>query len=58
LFDTAARQVCTSKQVRTNTPRHALTMLDDLPSVEAARVLAERVLTTAGPDLERLNNTR
>jgi hypothetical protein len=48
-FDTAARQTCWVKQVRTNTPLHALVTLNDVTYVEAARALAERVLLTAGP---------
>lgn len=43
-FDTASRQTCTVKQPRTNTPLHALTTLNDVTYVEAARCLAERVL--------------
>lgn len=43
-FDAASRQVCTVKQVRTNTPLHALTTLNDVTFVEAARALAQRVL--------------
>ena len=54
-FDTAARQVCTVKQPRTNVPLHALTTLNDITYVEAARALAQRVLTTArGNDAERI----
>jgi hypothetical protein len=48
-FDNASRQVCTVKQPRTNTPLHALTTLNDITYVEAARALAENVLTLAGP---------
>ena len=44
-FDTAGRQVCEVKPKRTNTPLHALTTLNDVTFVEAARVLADRVLT-------------
>ena len=48
-FDNASRQVCTVKQPRTNTPLHALTTLNDISYVEAARALAEKVLLTAQP---------
>jgi hypothetical protein len=54
-FDTASRQVCTVKQVRTNTPLHALVTLNETTYVEAARTLAEEVLTgDAGSDAERI----
>jgi hypothetical protein len=49
-FDTASRQTCWVKQTRTNSPLHALVTLNDTTYVEAARALAERVLTTAGPE--------
>ena len=54
LFDNSPRQVCTVNNIRTNTPLHALTTLNDVTYVEAARVLAERVLSTKGSDTERL----
>jgi len=46
-FDTAARQTCTVKQSRTNTPLHALQILNDVTYLEAARGLAEQMLSTA-----------
>lgn len=54
-FDVAARQYCAVKVARTNTPLHALTTLNDVSYVEAARVFAERILREGGPtDAERL----
>jgi len=53
-FDSATRQFCTVKQLRTNTPLHALTTLNDITFVEAARVLAERTMTSATTPEERL----
>lgn len=48
-FDTAKRQVCEVKPLRTNTPMHALTVLNSPTYVEAARFLADKVLR-AHPD--------
>lgn len=50
LFDTANRQTCTVKPIRTNTPLHALTTLNDPVYVEAARVWAETILRDGGDD--------
>lgn len=49
-FDVSARQVCTVKTIRTNTPLHALTTLNDVTYVEAARAFAERMLKEGGDD--------
>jgi hypothetical protein len=50
LFDSTARQVCTVKQSRTNTPLHALTMMNETAYLEAARNMAARVMEEGGDD--------
>jgi hypothetical protein len=54
IFDAGARQVCTVKVARTNTPLHALVTLNDPAYVEAARVMAQRVLADSTVDAARL----
>ncbi|MCI0455500.1 MAG: PSD1 and planctomycete cytochrome C domain-containing protein [Gemmataceae bacterium] len=54
LFDTSPRQVCTVRPSRTNTPLHALVLLNDPTYIEAARVWAERLLRHGGTTEERL----
>lgn len=56
LFDNSTRQVCAVKATRTNTPLHALVTLNDTTFVEAARVLAEKVLHAPGDDDARLKH--
>lgn len=46
LFDAANRQTCIVKSSLTNTPLHALVMLNDPTFVEASRALAQTVLQT------------
>jgi hypothetical protein len=53
-FDAGARQVCTVKVPRTNTPLHALVTLNDPAYVEAARVMAQRVLAEAAGEAARV----
>jgi len=45
-FDVANRQTCTVRTPRTNTPLQALLLLNDTTYIEAARVLASRLLST------------
>ncbi|MEO8268754.1 MAG: DUF1553 domain-containing protein, partial [Aureliella sp.] len=55
-FDTATRQTCTVKSVRTNTPLQSLLTLNDTTYVEAARTLAQAaLLSDATDDSQRLN---
>ena len=53
-FDTSGRETCWVRETRTNTPIQALTLLNDVTYVEAARLLAERVLKEATSLDERL----
>jgi hypothetical protein len=43
-FDSAARQACEVNPSLTNTPLHALTLLNETTYIEAARMFAERVM--------------
>ena len=54
-FDTSARQSCVVRAGRTNTPLHALTLLNDVQFVEAARKFAERVLQNSGDASTRID---
>ena len=47
-FDVPKRVVCVAKRDATNTPLHALVLLNGPQFVEAARVLAERLLAEHG----------
>jgi hypothetical protein len=46
LFDSAQRRVCEVRPRHTNTPMHALTLLNDLNMLTAARALARRVVAS------------
>ena len=54
MFDASNRQTCRVRLAVTSTPLHALTMLNDPPWVEAARMLAQASMKASGDLDDRL----
>ncbi len=51
LFDAPTREICTVKRSNTNTPLQALSLLNEVTYVEAARMLAQRMIKEGGSDV-------
>ncbi len=52
LFDAPNREVCTIKRSRTNTPLQALSLLNEITFMEAARAMAMRMMREGGDTVE------
>jgi hypothetical protein len=52
-FDAPSRDVCAARRPRTNTPLQALAALNEPTLLEAARVLAQRIMLEGGSSVEQ-----
>jgi hypothetical protein len=55
-FDGASREMCQVLSRRTNTPLQALTLMNDVTFVEAARVIAQHAMDSSMDSSERISN--
>ena len=55
MFDSSQRRVCEVRPRRTNTPLHALTLLNDLSLLEASRALARTALSIRHDETSRID---
>ncbi|MBP6824270.1 MAG: DUF1549 domain-containing protein [Acidobacteria bacterium] len=53
VFDASAREFCTVRDTRTNTPLQSLNLMNDVTYIEAARMLAELMLKEGGATIEQ-----
>ncbi len=53
MFDSPSREICTVKRSRTNTPLQALSLLNEVTYVEAARAFAQRMIAEGGATPEQ-----
>lgn len=48
IFDSPSREICTVKRSRTDTPLQALSLLNEVTFIEAARALAQKMIAEGG----------